>query len=231
MNSHSQNIKTKPPVILGLEASGEHASVAVTRGDDVLQELRLEQRHGHASQFVPLVKECLDNAELAFADLDIIAAGVGPGSFTGLRVCLSAAKGFAIAGGLTSIGVNGLRARAYGAQTQMPDNVSDIISCADTRRGSLFYQRFDCQLEAKSEIAEATMEELMSLASDDVLCVPPIDDFDKTAANINQNVHIVPMSASDIARVAFMDFQASKPLPPLDPLYVVAPKLGPSKSA
>ena len=98
------------------------------------------------------------------------------------------AKGFAIAGGLTSIGVNGLRARAFGAQRQLADNVSDIISCADTRRGSLFYQRFDCQLEAKSEIAEATMEE-RCLASDDVLCVPPIDDFDKTAANINKRTY------------------------------------------
>ena len=59
MNSHSQNIKTKPPVILGLEASGEHASVVVTRGDDVLQELRLEQRHGRASQFVLWSKNAL----------------------------------------------------------------------------------------------------------------------------------------------------------------------------
>ena len=231
MNNHNQNAQNERPIILGLEASGEHASVVVTRGDDVLKELRLEQRHGHASQFVPLVKECLDSANLAFTDLDIIAAGVGPGSFTGLRVCLSAAKGFAIAGGLTSIGVNGLRARAYAASTHLSAQSGNIISCADTRRGSLFYQTFDNTLAPLSEIAEASLDELVANSGDGVLCLPPIDGLEEMLVNTAHKPMIVSMSACDIAKLAFLDFQKNKILPPLDPLYVVAPKLGPSKSA
>ena len=212
-----------PPVILGLEASGEHASVALLHDGTIIAEIRRDERHGHASYFVSLAKECLTQAGVAFSDLTHIAAGVGPGSFTGLRVCLSAAKGFVLAGGLVGIGIDGLRARSFAA---LQHGVSgSIIACADTRRGVFFAQRFDDKLIAQDAISEQSKQELIALSKQHLIILPPHEDegFD--------GAQKVDMTARHIAQWAWRDLQDGTPLSPLDPLYVVAPKLGPVKQA
>lgn len=221
------------PLILGLEASGEHACVALTRGNQVIHEVVLAQRHGHASSFVSMAKACLDEASYLFEDVDIIAAGVGPGSFTGLRVCLSAATGFALAGQLTAIGVNGLRARALAARdanhgaASSPDS---FLACADTRRGVLFSQSFDSDLEAQSDITEHDIQDIIKQHQAIRVCLPPIEEMPP----LPEGVDIINMTAVHIAQTAFLDYQhhrqTGRALPSLEPLYVAAPKLGPKKA-
>lgn len=221
------------PLILGLEASGEQACVALTRGDQVIHEVVLAQRHGHASSFVSMAKACLDEASYLFEDVDIIAAGVGPGSFTGLRVCLSAATGFALAGQLTAIGVNGLRARALAARdanhgaASLPDS---FLACADTRRGVLFSQSFDSDLEAQSDITEHDIQDIIKQHQAIRVCLPPIEEMPP----LPEGVDIINMTAVHIAQTAFLDYQhhrqTGRALPSLEPLYVAAPKLGPKKA-
>src|SRR5262249_36654456 len=60
---------------------------------------------GHAEQLMPLVARVMNKAGLEFADLDRIAVTTGPGSFTGLRVGISAARGIALAAGKTAVGL------------------------------------------------------------------------------------------------------------------------------
>lgn len=231
MTDSNQNKMINAPLILGLEASGEHASVALVQKGTIVAQARLDQRHGHASHFVTLAANCVKEAGFSFSDLTHIAAGVGPGSFTGLRVCLSAAKGFVLAGNLVGIGVHGLRARAFAALTdgrtiQHPDK--PIISCADTRRGVYFHQIYNQALEAESSIGESELSQL--LAKQDVyhLALPPSELSDDNGADAE--AHITQMNAGHIALLAEKDIaQDLVNLAGLEPLYVAAPKLGPAK--
>ena len=223
MSDMTDNIPKNAPIILGLEASGDHASAAITQGSTLLAEARIDQKHGHASHFVSLAADIVEQAKLTFSDITHIAAGVGPGSFTGLRVCLSAAKGFVLAGDLIGIGINGLRARAFAAQDHAIDGT--IISCADTRRGSYFMQTYDTSYHAKSAISEATLEELQEIDKADDTCriiLPPHQDGSTRLAMID-------MTARHIALLAAHDIAHKNPLLALDALYVAEPKLGPSK--
>ena len=235
MNVMIKQIKNPDaPLILGLEASGEQVCVALMRGNVLIHEITLAQRHGHASHFVTMAKTCLDDASYGFADIDIIAAGVGPGSFTGLRVCLSAATGFALAGGITAIGVNGLRARALAAREELAETSSSstsYLACADTRRGVLFTQSFDSNLTAQSGITEDELSDIIMAHDKKTICLPPLEEM----PSLPMGASIVTMTARHIAQTAFLDYQhhrqTGEPLPPCEPLYVAAPKLGPAKAA
>jgi len=232
MMTAQKTASPKAPIILGLEASGEHASAAMVQDGRLLAETRMDQRHGHASYFVTLAHEAVQKAGLRFADITHVAAGIGPGSFTGLRVCLSAAKGFVLAGGLVGVGVNGLRARAFAAQ--QAGVCLPVISCADTRRGVYFYQSYDEALIAQDAIAEASLDEVASLASDRSVALPPLADDQQAGF---ANMMVTKMSARHIALLANQDIahqeiaKGDAPLLPLDALYVAAPKLGPAKKA
>src|SRR4029450_31055 len=80
----------------------------------------LPMQRGHAETLMPLIARMLDRAELETADLDRIAVTTGPGSFTGLRVGIAAARGIALASGKPAIGLTTLA--AFAAPLIAPDN-------------------------------------------------------------------------------------------------------------
>ncbi len=84
-------------IILALETSGGHGSVAVwdSTAAAVLAGVRLGEPRSYGGMLVPKIEEVLSAANLTPQDVDAVAVSAGPGSFTGLRIGLSAAKGFA----------------------------------------------------------------------------------------------------------------------------------------
>ena len=93
-------------VILALESSADRASAAVLRtGMQGIQHLH-EARHGHAALISELARAALAEAGVEPDEITHVAAGRGPGSFTGLRVALAAAKGFSLATGASGTGVS-----------------------------------------------------------------------------------------------------------------------------
>lgn len=214
--------------ILALEASGDHASVALCQDGVILDDRVLRARHGHAASFVDMAAEMVGSSPLSFSDITHIAAGVGPGSFTGLRVCLAAAKGFTLAGDLIGWGVNGLRARALASLRQYPGQ--RVLSCADTRRGPYFTQGFDEKGAPVSAITEIMPDALEAHCqelglTDAMIAIPPSELLSPAAAIA------IDMTAIDIALSCWHDYQKGEHPQPLDPLYVAAPKLGPSKAS
>jgi tRNA threonylcarbamoyl adenosine modification protein YeaZ len=83
-------------------------------GGGVLASDSLSMTRGHAEALMPLIYHVMQRAQMAFADLDRVAVTTGPGSFTGLRVGISAARGIALAADKPAVGVSTLT--AYAAQ-------------------------------------------------------------------------------------------------------------------
>lgn len=125
--------------IIALESSAKAASVAVLSDDHL--EAYAYQNTGltHSRTLMPMVRDALKNAGLTLADIDLVAAAVGPGSFTGVRIGAAAAKGIAWAAGKPCVGVSTLDAMAYGVM-----HMRGKICCVmDARRSELYNAVFE----------------------------------------------------------------------------------------
>ncbi|MEZ5810446.1 MAG: tRNA (adenosine(37)-N6)-threonylcarbamoyltransferase complex dimerization subunit type 1 TsaB [Rhizobiaceae bacterium] len=103
-------------------------NVAATRSLDV--------GRGHVELLMPLVGELMAEAGCAFRDLSRIAVNVGPGSFTGVRVGVAAARGFALALDIPAVGVSALEAIAAEARTDFPGR--PVLVVLDARREEVY---------------------------------------------------------------------------------------------
>ena len=99
--------------LLAIESATDHAEVAVVSPDGVLAHVVEEIGHGHTRRLTPLVDEALAKAGIAARDLAWVAADLGPGSFTGVRVGIATARAFAFASGARLSGASGLAALAH----------------------------------------------------------------------------------------------------------------------
>ena len=121
--------------LLALDTSTVRAAVALDRGGDRLvapDPAPGAARHGR--ELLPAIAALLDRAGLRPRDLDAVAVGLGPGSYTGLRVGMTAAKTLAFALGKPLVGVDTFAAVARNA----PPDASTVHVIADAQRGSLY---------------------------------------------------------------------------------------------
>lgn len=123
-------------IVLGLDTCLSACSVAVLDGPRVLAHACEVMARGHQERLAPMARAVVAEAGLDFADLDRVAATVGPGSFTGLRVGVAFAKGLAAALDVPSVGVGALEALAAEAE-----GLSAAV--IDARRDQVYLQVFD----------------------------------------------------------------------------------------
>jgi tRNA threonylcarbamoyladenosine biosynthesis protein TsaB len=118
----------------------------VAVGDTILSTERVETRHSQAEALMPMVDAAMRKAGLPPAVLDLVAATVGPGSFTGIRVGLAAARGIALATGAQLVGVSSFEAVAAGLAQGLaqPDcgDVQFLLIALESRREDLYVQLF-----------------------------------------------------------------------------------------
>lgn len=127
--------------VLAIDTALEACAAAVldTQHGIVAQESQAMVR-GHAEALMPLVARVMERAGLAFAALDRIAVTTGPGSFTGLRVGIAAARGIALAANRPAIGLSTLA--AYAAPFIAADDSQPIATAIDARHGRVYLQVF-----------------------------------------------------------------------------------------
>ena len=150
-------------LILALETSADTCAAALVEDGDVLGVRRTAMSRGHAEALVPMVQELARTAGVALTNLDLIGVTRGPGSFTGVRTGIAAARGFAIASGATAIGVSSLQAvarRVVGGSTVRTD---PILCVLETRRADYFAQIFDSGGTANGDPEIMTAEDLFLL--------------------------------------------------------------------
>jgi|SRR5262245_5628369 len=116
------------------------AAVFETDGGRTLAAESLTMARGHAEALMPLIARVMDKAATEFAELDRIAVTVGPGSFTGLRVGISAARGIALASGKPAVGLSTLS--AYAAPHIAHEDGGAVVAAIDARHGHVYLQVF-----------------------------------------------------------------------------------------
>ena len=142
--------------ILSIETSTSICSVAIHEQGELLALAEIKEPGAHAEKLLLLVDELFEKAGLSFADLDAVAVSQGPGSYTGLRIGVSTAKGIAYALEIPLIGINTLQAMAA-SQPVAPGDY--VVAVLDARRKEVYTQTFGDSLQELSPIEAVVLEE------------------------------------------------------------------------
>ena len=125
-------------MILGIDTSTAQCAVAlIGAGEPVVEHLPMER--GHAEHLFPMISTVLGRAGTGYENLDMIAVCTGPGSFTGVRIGVAAARGIALGRGIPAIGISRFEALAF--ETGGP-----VAICLSGRGGTVYVQAFDGNL-------------------------------------------------------------------------------------
>lgn len=122
--------------ILAIEAATEHCSVALRLGDSYLVREKVVARD-HSRLLLPYVLELLAEADCALSSLDAVAVGQGPGSFTGVRIAISAAQGLAFGADLPLAAVSSLAALSLSAYPELANG--HVLAAFDARMGQVYW--------------------------------------------------------------------------------------------
>ncbi len=216
--------------VLAIDTALEACSVAVLdteRGEIVAQESRPMVR-GHAEELIPMIDRVLDQAGLIFAEIDRIAVTTGPGSFTGLRVGIAAARGIGLATGKPVVGLSTLA--AYAAPFIADDDALPVVAAIDARHDHIYLQVFGVGGRTLVAPRVADMREALRVATTGA---PRLIG---TAANLlaaswpaqeRPPSAVVQRPAPDIGWVARLGAAAADTGVPPKPLYLRAPDAQP----
>jgi tRNA threonylcarbamoyladenosine biosynthesis protein TsaB len=128
--------------VLAIDTALSACSAAVldTRHAAVVASETIPMSRGHAEAVMPLIARVMDQADIDFAQLDRIAVTTGPGSYTGLRVGISAARGIALAAGKPAIGLTTLA--AFAAPHIAESDSTAVVTAIDARHDHVYLQVF-----------------------------------------------------------------------------------------
>lgn len=149
-------------IVLGFDSSTPATVVGLRLADGATLEARDDpsggERPGHATRLLPLAAELLAEAGLRWGEIERIAVGVGPGTFTGLRIGIATARGLAQSLEVALVGVSSPRALAYGVGEQ-----GVALALIDARREEVFAAAYDGDVEviAPHALPPAAIEELL----------------------------------------------------------------------
>ncbi|OYQ32417.1 tRNA (adenosine(37)-N6)-threonylcarbamoyltransferase complex dimerization subunit type 1 TsaB [Niveispirillum lacus] len=153
-------------ITLGLDTATSACAVALwdQRSQQTLAVRAETMQRGLAEKLVPMVQTVLADAGKSFSDLSRIGVTVGPGTFTGLRVGLAAARGFALAAGCPLVGVTTLEAAVHGLDPAVRQRYT-LLAAIESRREDLFLQPFADDLAPLDAPADVLPADLAAYAA------------------------------------------------------------------
>jgi tRNA threonylcarbamoyladenosine biosynthesis protein TsaB len=144
--------------ILHIETSGKNCSVAVSKDSKILAHLRIEEERSHAAHLSQMIIDALATAEIKAKNLDAVSVSEGPGSYTGLRIGVSAAKGICYAANIPLIAIPTLEImlahlKREAEQKQMiPQDADLFVPMIDARRMEVYNCIFATQKRIIREV-------------------------------------------------------------------------------
>lgn len=181
-------------------------------------------QRGQSEALVPMAQVVLSKADLDFAALDAVAVTRGPGSFTGVRIGLAAARAIALARGIPAIGLTSFD--VYAGKLRLEDHGLPMLVAIESGRDEVFAQGFDASARPLGEAACLRPEELADSLEGKawILAGSAADRVAASLAeaglNVMRSAACGPIDAADVAQLA-----AQSPLPAADaaspaPLYL-----------
>lgn len=152
-------------LILNIETSSENCSVAISQNGKVTAASQGSETMSHASILTVLIEKLLSENSLPFSRLDAIAVSKGPGSYTGLRIGVSVAKGLCYGAGIPLIAVNTLQSMMNGLKFELPDyenlfaEDTLFIPMLDARRLEVYLAFFSKEGKQLRETAAEIIDE------------------------------------------------------------------------
>jgi tRNA threonylcarbamoyladenosine biosynthesis protein TsaB len=219
-------------LILAIDTALDACSAGVldTDAGKLIAQQSEPMKRGHAEALMPLIARVMKESGIAFASLDRIAVTTGPGSFTGLRVGLSAARGIALAANKPVVGLTTLT--AYAAPIVSQNLEQPVISAIDARHDQVYFQVVSGDGNPLIRPRVAPIEE--ALGASRFGAPHLVGDAagilaDRWPADAPAPFKVDAQGAPDIAWVAWLGAAVSPNSAPARPFYLRAPDAKPQK--
>jgi tRNA threonylcarbamoyladenosine biosynthesis protein TsaB len=207
------------------------AAVLDTEFGGVVASESLPMIRGHAEALMPMLQRVMDKAGLTFSDIHRVAVTTGPGSFTGLRVGIAAARGIALAADKPAVGLSTLS--VYAAPHIAADDRFQVVAAIDARHAHVYLQVFSPGGRTLTTPRLAPLRDAVQAAAAAASCIvgsaaqavaAALSETDASAA-------VDARAAPDIAWVARVGAVVPEDQSPLKPQYLRAPDAQPQHAA
>ena len=149
-------------MILCLETATPVCSVALNESCCTIALRETEGQNAHSEKITNFIREVMEVANIDYKQLDAVAVSKGPGSYTGLRIGVSTAKGICYAADLPLMAVDTLEAMAYGMKMRLGSQIGEndlLIPMIDARRMEVYASVFDAKLNKTNDTAALVIDE------------------------------------------------------------------------
>lgn len=222
--------------ILALDTALGACSVALAEDGKIRARRYRDLTRGHAEVLMGLVDEVEEEAGFRSLDCDRLGVTVGPGTFTGLRVGLAAARGLALATGLPLVGITTLQAIAANTASETAPEEGRVLALLDAKRGEVYTQHF----EAHPYLAPVTQPQVLTLEAAEIMVREAMEAHRTSLIGTGATLIAERIGASalaavsgassqpDAAEVARLAARVDDPASaPPEPLYLRAPDAKP----
>ncbi len=154
--------KFQMPMILCLETATPVCSVALNESCCTIALRESDKQNAHSEKITNFIREVMETASIGYHQLDAVAVSQGPGSYTGLRIGVSTAKGICYAADLPLMAIDTLEAMAYGMKAKFGNQVTEndlLIPMIDARRMEVYASVFDANLQKIEDTAALIIDE------------------------------------------------------------------------
>ena len=203
------------PILLHIETATDVCSVALSGGAEIIGLKEEAGGNNHAKNLLPFVDEVLKQSDVSMSEINGVTVSIGPGSYTGLRIGVSTAKGIAYTAGIPVMAISTLESIAQGAKALWSENASEpvqIVPMIDARRMEVFTTRYDFAMNPLEEVTSKIVDEstfLELLAKQPVIFCGNGMPKCRELLSASPNAHFVdtPVSAKNLLLPALQKWQ------------------------